>query len=423
MVGRRIALLTQGSRGDVEPFLVLALALQGRGHDVAMAAPDDFADWITGAGVLFTPNGTEMRRLLDRPEVRKALSGNPLAYLRAWRDIALPIFEASLDAAWKLGRDADLIVHHPKVIGAADVAEATGARSICASPVPVVPTRAFPAIIFSLNLGGVLNRLSWAPLGLGRKVFAKPVRAWRQDVLGLPGRWRPRPGTDRWFGADKRLIAVSRHVLERPTDWDPETKLTGYWRAGVVPGFAPPKALADFLAHGPPPIYIGFGSMPVDEPGRTGADIIKAVTGAGCRAVVSSGWAGIEANAAPETIISVGDVPHDWLFQHVSAVVHHGGAGTTAAGLTAGKPSFVCPVGVDQPFWGARVAALGAGPAPLPVRQLSAQTLKARLIDLVSNPRYAQSAGALGQHLRAEDGIANALDEIEACLAQPRPRR
>ena len=159
------------------------------------------------------------------------------------------------------------------------------------------------------------------------------------------------------------------------------------------------------MAAGPPPVYIGFGSIVVDDPDAMTKMIFEAVKISGIRALVSKGWGGLGADAlgVPEGVFMLGNVPHDWLFQHVSAVVHHGGAGTTAAGIATGKPTVVVPFFGDQPFWGAMVARAGAGPLPIPYKQLTAEKLAAAITEALK-PETLAKARELGASIKEEKG-------------------
>lgn len=173
----------------------------------------------------------------------------------------------------------------------------------------------------------------------------------------------------------------------------------------LASSYTPAPDLAEFLAAGPPPVYIGFGSIVVDDPDAMTKLIFEAVKKAGVRALVSKGWGGLGADAMgiPEGVFMLGNVPHDWLFQHVSAVVHHGGAGTTAAGIATGKPTVVVPFFGDQPFWGAMVARAGAGPVPIPYKQLTADKLAAALAEALK-PETLEKAKAYGLKIKEENG-------------------
>lgn len=175
----------------------------------------------------------------------------------------------------------------------------------------------------------------------------------------------------------------------------------------LASSYTPDPELDAFLKAGPPPVYIGFGSIVVDDPNAMTRMIFDAIHLAGVRALVSKGWGGLGADdvGIPDGVFMLGNVPHDWLFQHVSAVVHHGGAGTTAAGIKAGKPTFVVPFFGDQPFWGSMVARADAGPEPIPYASLTAEKL-AESLKVCLQPDTIEKAKSLGEKIREEDGTA-----------------
>ncbi len=409
----RIALLTLGTRGDVQPFLALAKRLVTRGHDVVLAAPSNFETWIESHGIRFHSMGMDLEALMRSDEARAIVAGGWHRLPSMWRSTILPLFEASLAAVWAAGRDADVLVFHPKVYAATDLAEATGATPIVAAPVPVFPTGDFANLLLPGSYGRRLNRWSWALFHASRLPYVRSLDRWRSRVLGLgPGpRWAPVGGSAR--GLAMRLCAASPAVLPKPSDWDDDLHLTGYWQLDEGTDWVPDPALEAFLSGGAPPVYVGFGSMTSKDPAARFRLIAEALQRAGLRAVVASGWEREVELEAPPHVHLVRHVPHGALFPRVRAVVHHGGAGTTAAGLRAGRPSLVCPQAVDQPFWGRRVAALGAGPKPLPRRDWSASSLSERLRELVSNPAYARRSEALADALAQEDGVGRAAELIE----------
>jgi sterol 3beta-glucosyltransferase len=210
------------------------------------------------------------------------------------------------------------------------------------------------------------------------------------------------------------LYGYSQHVLPRPADWDTNTHVTGYWFLDAPSDWAPPADLVAFLRAGPPPVYIGFGSMGSRNPEATTRLALDALARAGQRGVLASGWGGLSQADLPESVYMLKSAPHSWLFPHMAAVVHHGGAGTTAAGLRAGVPSAIVPFFGDQPFWGARVAALGVGPSPLPRKRLTAEGLAAAITQAACDDAMRARAAALGEKIRAEDGAARAAALITA---------
>jgi sterol 3beta-glucosyltransferase len=203
-------------------------------------------------------------------------------------------------------------------------------------------------------------------------------------------------------------------VVPPPPDWPAWLHVTGYWFLDAEPGWQPPAALVDFLQSGPPPVYIGFGSMAGRDPEQRAEIALKALERSGRRGILLEGWGGLQPGDLPDSVLAVDAVPHDWLFPQMAAVVHHGGAGTTAAGLRAGTPTVVVPFFGDQPFWGRRVAELGAGPAAIPQKQLTVERLAAAIRAATSDESMRTHAHQLSQRIRNEDGIAHAVELFHA---------
>ncbi|MBX8464351.1 glycosyltransferase [Deinococcus sp. RIT780] len=410
----RVTLIALGSRGDVQPYVALGLGLRRAGHAVRLASHEAFRALVTGAGLEFAPMRGDVQEVVNSPEMRAALAGGNMLAInrvsaRATQQGALLWAEDGLVAA----RDADLLVAG---IGGLNVAQALSEKLrvplVEAHVVPFHPTRAFPGAIFppaTARLGGWANRLSHV---LTRQVMWQMFRSAdsraRREVLGLSP--APLPGP-RPLRPLPTLHGISPAVLPRPADWDAAQHLTGYW---FLPqeAWTPLPALEAFLNAGPPPVSIGFGSMTTPDPQATTRAVVRALERSGQRAVLLSGWGGLSAADVPDSVFVTDSVPHDWLFPRVAAVVHHGGAGTTAAGLAAGVPNVVVPFFGDQPFWGDRVQRLGVGPAPVPRRALNERTLADALTRAVTDAGMKERAAALGARIRTEDGVARAAKVI-----------
>lgn len=405
----RIAIHTLGTRGDVEPYLALARGLRIAGHEPLLVAPAQFSKDADRLAIPFHPLPGGFLEILDRPEGqaiadgRQSLSGT-FRLLKTVRPLMLELF----DAEWAACRAfaPDVILHHPKALAAPLIGAALGIPVMLASPLPgFTPTALFPSPMLPFASLGPLNRLSHSLIiHAPRLIFGRTIGRWRQKTLGgAAPRGMRRAGT---------LYAYSPAVVPVDPAWGEDVCVSGYWQM-TAPGWTPDAALAAFLADGPPPVYIGFGSMKGSEAGRLTETIVAAVRRAGCRAVLSAGWGGLGEGVEDPAVHVIGSVPHSRLFPSMAAVVHHGGAGTTGAGLAAGKPTLICPVFGDQPFWGRRVATLGAGPEPIARRKLDSENLAAVLRQLVTVPAYRQAAAAIGEAIRAEDGIGTAIDFIE----------
>lgn len=317
-----------------------------------------------------------------------------------------------LDAQWAaISTGADALVYHPKALGGASIAERLGIPAFVALPLPgLTPTRAFPSPMLPLANLGLLNTLSHRlVLRTAEALFRAPVDGWRRERLGLPP-----AGQSHTVGGIPvpRLYPYSQHVLPRPPDWSQDNYVTGYWFLDEPGEWRPDPALRTFLRAGPPPVYVGFGSVPSADPATTTALVAEALSIAGQRGILATGWGGLAHGAAAQHVHVIASAPHDRLFPLVSAVVHHGGAGTTAAGLRAGKPTVVCPAFGDQPFWGRRLAALGVGPSPIHRRHLTPRALARAIRHAVEDGGIRERAAALGARIRAEDGVRQAIGLI-----------
>ncbi len=191
-------------------------------------------------------------------------------------------------------------------------------------------------------------------------------------------------------------------VVVRPRDWRPGLDVTGYWWPYDADVQLPPR-LRDFLGAGPAPVFAGLGSATVPDPERLGAEIVRALRAAGLRGVVQRGWAGLTATG--DDMLTIDEVPHSALFPRMAAVVHHAGAGTTAAGLRAGAPAVPVPVQFDEGFSAARLVGLGVAPAAPPLRRLTADALSSALVRATRDTGCRERAEALGARIRADDGI------------------
>lgn len=405
-------ILTLGTRGDVQPYVALGAGLQEAGHDVTLATLGRFAGVVEERGLRFAPLNGEFLELLQTPEGKAALvgQGNPLKLLR----IVRPMLRGMLDDAWRIAAGAEQVIFHPKALAGHSIAEKLGIPGALALPLPLFsPTAAFPSPILPMaSLGGPLNRASHRLMvGLTTASVRGVINSWRKQALGLP------PLGDQLTLHGRpllRLYAYSPAVLPTPADWDAHSIATGYWFLDGQPGWRPPQDLLAFLRAGPPPVYVGFGSMPAQDAAAKTALVLEALRRAGQRGVLATGWGGLAVADLPPDIYLLDEAPHDWLFPRMAAVVHHGGAGTTAAGLRAGVPTVICPFFGDQPFWGRRVAALGAGPQPIPQRKLTAENLAAAIDAAVHDMGIRERAAALGATIRAEDGVGRAVERLGA---------
>lgn len=417
----RVVVLAIGSRGDVQPYLALARGLRHVGHEVTLAAPPNFAALAQAYHVPFTPVGPDWRALLAAQEFETIVeTGRWLRGLPRLAQAVRLAVEQLLHEAWAATEGADALV--ATVIGPLgfSLAERRGIPYIEAAMQPLTPTGAFPsaAVGLPIPLGPVANRLSHQLLEqLFWQLYRGHINRFRRRVLGMAqlSFWGPMD-VIRQAGTI-RLYAFSPLVVPRPADWPAATVITGYWLLPSPPNWSPPPRLQAFLDAGPAPVYVGFGSMFGRDPVGTSALVLRALALSGQRGVLARGWGGLDQAAQlPETMFLIDEAPHDWLFPQMATIVHHGGAGTTGAGLRAGVPTVVVPHVFDQAFWAERVAALRVGPQPIPRQQFTAEHLAAAITEAVGNPQLRATAGAVGVQIRAEYGVANAVDQIHRAL-------
>ncbi len=340
---------------------------------------------------------------METPEGKAALSGSSgfeagFKLLKQFR----PIGRKLLTAEWAAARrfDPQLLIYHPKAVAAPHIAERLTCPAVLASPLPgFTPTREFASPLVPFRSLGPLNRLTHSVMAKGgNAIFSSMIAGWRINELGLTA-LPPRP--------QATLYGYSPEVLPPPQDWPSSVGVTGEWRLDEPDWQAPPE-LKEFLRSGEPPVYVGFGSMPGLDPRGLTSLVAAALLQAGKRGIVSTGGGALEPVRFP-TVLTIDGAPHEHLFPAMSACVHHGGAGTTASSLRAGKPTIICSFFGDQPFWGRRVRELGVGPPPLQIKNMTADGLASAITEATSNPQIQTRAAELGIRMSAEDGVAEAI--------------
>jgi UDP:flavonoid glycosyltransferase YjiC (YdhE family) len=415
-----IVVLTGGSRGDTQPYAALAIGFRRAGHRVRFAAIPEFAPMVAGSGVEVIINDIDVKSMLQSDQGSGMLSAgrNQFRFLLNFAKLARPLLEQGLDRLVEVCRDCDgLVLGSTQILMGTRGNERLGVPFLAAYPMPGTATRRVPSILAPELPGwwpgrGLYNRFThwffdWLRdqlLGnLHAKVFSRlPAPAWTQS------------------GPMPILYGYSPEVAPRPSDWPEHAQVTGYWFLDT-PDYQPPPGLAHFLAAGPAPVFVGFGSMSDRDPEGATELVCRALEQAGCRGVLVTAWGGLHARGLPAHVLALKSVPYDWLFPRVSAVVHHCGAGTTGCGLRAGAPTVGVPHFGDQYFWARRVHALGAGPAPVPRRKLTAGRLARAIRAAVETPSIREKSAELGARIRRETGIDRAVElavrHFEGCRA------
>lgn len=406
-----ITILTYGSRGDVQPFLPLSLGLMKRGHAVKLAAPSRFKELVEGYGIQFVPLAGEpedlSRRLNDA-------GYNFVKMVREMMNHAIEIGADILHQTEDACQDADLIIHtFSHVVGAHTLA--------CEKNIPDIHVQGFPMFTPTGDYPNVtMPDLRVRALNYLTHVISKKITWWTSSFgfeqvrrrAGLPNRKLYFPFDENTHRPPTPILcAWSPIVLPPSNDWNTNVHVTGYYFFDSDENYQAPAELQSFLASGKPPICVSFGSMVNRDAERIDRIVREALIQTNNRGIVLSGWGGIK-DRASENMLYLDAVPHDWLLPRCKMVIHHGGAGTTSAGLRAGIPNIVVPFTADQPFWGRRVHTIGAGPNPILVKHLSVEGLVRSIAEAGMNA-FRERAQGIGQKVRGEDGVGNAAKLIE----------
>jgi len=414
----RIAIIALGTQGDVQPYIALGKGLKAAGHVVRLLTHKNFSGLVNSHGLEFYPMQGNVQEIVETQEMRKLLEqGN---FLSITLHTAKETQRAAIDwaqAGLMTCQSMNLLLTGVGglYVGLA-LAEKLGIPLLQAYVFPFTPTKAFPGVLFPRSVARFGGAVNWLSHHLIRQIVWQGFRTGdalaRKQVLNLPIASFFGPHKDAQRDRYPTLCGFSPSVIPKPSDWQ-NTHITGYWFLDAAPNWTPPSALMDFLQAGSPPVYIGFGSMGNRNPQGITDLVLQALAKTQQRAILLSGWGGLRKDSLPDSVYLVDSVPHAWLFPQVAAVIHHGGAGTTAAGLRAGVPTIIIPFFGDQDFWGQRVAELGVGTVPIPRRKLTAGRLAQAIQTVVSDQMMHQRAAILGARIRAEDGIANAVAVIQ----------
>jgi sterol 3beta-glucosyltransferase len=420
-MAKRIFIGATGSRGDIEPMIALSKALSNGGYDVLLGAPPDYADWIASHGVAFHSVGVSVRGFMD--EFAGAIAGN--TFLRQLADAKYePVFRLQYEDLLRGSEGADLLIFSAMLSGMTCIAEARNIPAMGALLAPMLTTADFaPPMQGRFSYGGFLNRLSHKGVDLALYTVFRPWwNKMRRQMLGLKPTGRFHNYRSVNGEPAPLLFAFSEASIPRPRDWPDYAIITGNWLLDDGEDWTPPAELAAFLEAGPPPLYIGFGSMPLGRAEGKASALKEALRLTGQRAIIARGWGAWD----PDAFASLGAqvhaiyaAPHRKLFPLIAGVVHHGGAGTTAATMRAGRPALVTPLMLDQFFFANLVARHGCGPAPLPVAKWRADILAKRLLELTSVQDYATRAQVLAARMAAEDGLARAVDAVRDLIVSP----
>ncbi len=411
-----ISILAYGTWGDVRPATALALGLKGAGYGVRLIVTKDFREWVRNTGLDIGVLSIDERQVMGQVSIET----HPLRGALAVHARIYPALRQAAEELPALISGTDALLANEWMLGAASgIAEAHGVKLIHMAMQPIIPTG-------ELAIPTMPEIPSWIPIveEYNRLTFRASLRLrwWSHGSSANPSRrtqlkLRPLSGHDylELLERTPSVTLVSQHVVPRPGDWGDHHRMAGFVFHDD-PEWTPPAGLVDFIQAGPPPVYVGFGSMHDSRPAETTRKIVDALRLSEQRAVLHSGWAGLGLEELPSSIYCLEYAPHGWLFPLMAAAVHHAGAGTSAAALRAGVPSVPVPHSGDQAFWARRLASMGVGAVPLPRHRLSAGVLANRIATAVNDPELRSRAAEYRRLIRQEDGLAKAISAVEDLL-------
>ena len=400
----RILFAPYGTRGDVQPLIPLALALEARGHRIRFVAPANAVPWVQARGFACESNGVDVEA-----EVRaiESEASAMLRHVRRWGDEIIPRL---FDSVSRAAGDADLLVSSGVPLVAPSVAEARSIPNVYALFCPAaLPNSDGPPPIFRRQtFPRWINKALWRAMPLVGDFLLRPAINRGRAGLGLrPTRW---PMTD--LMSVRMLVAADPELAPLAGDAPLASLQTDPWILRDAGGLEP--RVDAFLRSGPPPIYVGFGSMVAKRSLKLGQSVVQAAASIGCRLIVAGGWASLDAELADsDRVLAISEAPHDTLFPRVAAAVHHGGAGTTTAAARAGIPQIIVPHVLDQYYWARRVELLGLGPKSLPLGEVSAGALAARMADALTESTFGDRAREFGVRASRRDGVPAAVQYLE----------
>lgn len=408
------------------PMCALAQGLRTAGYIPKLITHSGFQDFVEAQGFEFAPLTGDYRQFFSSDEGQRFVKGEFLPWM------PVPQFQkelpTQLEQVLEAAKGTEAIITGPLSLWVYHIAECLKLPMVVASCVPIAETSLFPFLGFgeipdSVNpIQSALNWASYRAVGLLGWVRDKDIlNKFRVLECQLPELSSLGPS---YRSQQPRILKhvpilhlYSEAVIPSPPDWDESPHpihVTGYCFVEPVSPYQPTEELEDFLANGEPPIAIGFGSMAVEDPERMTQLLLEAVQLAQVKALLVAGWGLSETGYLSENVYSIQSIPHDWLFPRCLAVVHHGGAGTVAAGLRAGIPAVTVPVFGDQPAWGRRLEQLGIAPPPIPIQQLTAQNLATAIRQVLNTPSMGQQARKLAASIQIEQGVSRAVEVIQS---------
>lgn len=412
----KITFLTLGSRGDVQPYVALAKELIKSGNEAIVCTGASFKKFIEENGVEFHEATADLMAILDSEEGKKVFNGgnyNIFKILKFSKQVITPAYRKSMDDFFDASKESDLIIYHPKALGAVDIAEYLNIPCICMPPVPIIyPITEFPnfAISPDKNFGSFLNKLTYKATSLGESSYIKHINDFRSKSLKLPNR----KAGKLMFKVNSEEIPIiypiSPFLFKEVESWKDKVFLSGFFFLDIGEDKLD-EELENFIESGKKPIVVSFSSMPLKNPTEFKEKLIKALKETDNRAIILTGTSGMTFENE-DNIYAVQKAPHRLVFKKAKGIVHHGGVGTMSEALLSGVPQLIMPFTVDQPFWAHRLFNQGYSISPLREKNLLTSDL-VNAFNEMENEKYIKNAKEIKEIIESENGLENTVKYIE----------
>ncbi|MFN8579124.1 MAG: glycosyltransferase [Candidatus Sericytochromatia bacterium] len=415
-----ISIITLGSRGDVQPYLALGLGLKEQGFNVKLLANENFKEFISDFNIDFHPIRGNVHELVNSEAGKDLLeSGYSIKFIKKFTNIMSEYFDNFFDDMLEGTKGTDFIIFSPLCFVAQQVAEYLGVKSMTANLQPFNRTNELPSFMFPETFSFIPKYNLMTHLVFEQAVWQSVRHTVNKNIVKKLN--RPKIG---FWGRRNELeklkfpmiYGFSKYIIKRPNDWNKNHKITGYWFLDTQKNFKPEKELLKFLDTDKKIIYAGFGSMVNRNPEETSNMIIKSIKGLNVKLIIMTGWGGLSISDNYEDIHVVNQIPHDWIFPKINAVIHHCGAGTTSATLRAGIPSISVPFFGDQPFWSNQIYKLGLSTKPINRKDLNSSNLREAIIESIANDNLINRAKIISKKINSENGISNAVETIKQII-------